>query len=136
MPLNKIGTFEFTRFLSPPPPSPRQQFMNETRAGRDGFATMYLGRWGEPFNLVAESVFPDQSSAETAKVNYQNSPSLAFGNIIYADVDYSEQGMQFMIQGVEVQSMRRVVHWMDSTVAYPGGWVVETNFTLIGRFTP
>lgn len=133
-PVNTIGGFSFTRFLSNMPlHRPKAQFAIETRAGRDGFAAIYTGRWGEPFTVEAESVFANRNDAESAKVAYQNGPELDPVNIVWDDVDYSAQNLMFIVMAAEVQSIQAVPVYMGPAAVFSPAWVVITRWTLIAR---
>jgi len=133
-PVNSIGGFVFTRFLSPMPPHrPKQQFAIETQAGRDGFAAIYTGRWGEPFTVETESVFDDRWDAENAKAAYQNGPQLDPVSIIWDDVEYDYQDLAFMVMEAEVQSIQAVPLYMGPAAVFSPAWIVITRWTLIAR---
>lgn len=135
---NSIGSISFTRFLTDLPPfRPTKQFVTETKPGVDGFATIYTGRHGEPFDLQVENVFDTRVNAELAKIQWQDSPGLAFGTIVWEDVDIeAAQGVQFQIRAARVDSLRRVAFHQGPGWALYGAWVMTGTFTLVPRFTP
>ncbi|MCY2974621.1 MAG: hypothetical protein NTW52_08150 [Planctomycetota bacterium] len=115
---------------------PKQQFAIETRAGRDGFAAIYTGRWGEPFTVETESVFPNRSHAELAKVAYQDAPQLDLVDVVWEDIDYTAQGVRFLVMGTEVKSVQAVPLYMGPGFVTSPAWVVQTTWTLLAKLNP
>ena len=136
--VNSIGAASFTRFISPIfPPKPEAHFVLETKPGRDGFAAIYTGRWGEPFELLAENIFDSSANANSAIAGYHTLPSLSFVNVVWENCNFATTyNTNFMVLSATVRSVRVAAVVIAPTVTYSPAWIVETAFVLIPRAIP
>jgi hypothetical protein len=136
LPVFFIGSYPFRRIKSTIPFRPKRHFVIETKPGRDGFAAIQTGRWGEPLTLDAESVFSLWSDAIAATVNYQDMPSLTLQTIEWETYDlFTEQDVKYLIQAVEIMRIQKVASAQTGTTIYTPATIVESRWTVIPRFT-
>lgn len=129
----QIGSFEFLRFNSAPPARMRPHIAIETKPGRDGFAALAQGTWGEPFTIQAESVFPSLAAAMTAQNAYQAAPSLTPVNIIWAGVNWTTYSINFVVERVVVDGIRGMPAFHGPVDTIAPAWLLSSTWTVIPR---
>jgi hypothetical protein len=123
--------------MSPLLERPKFHFVTETKVGRDGFAMIYTGRWGEPLTLDCEAVFDTFVNANAAITSYRDAPSLTPVNVTWESIAFNTAyNIHFFIQAVDITEQRAAASFQRGAVIYSPGHVVMSRWTLLPRFIP
>lgn len=124
----KLGSYEFTAHIGPPPQLPRATVVPFSRPGTAGTGAKVHALQSPEFQLQLVAHL-----AESSRVSTQNGYRSAVGTILQlliAGTDYDATGFRFLVHGVEILESRALVGYVGRNYAgtavsyFPAGRIV------------
>ncbi len=124
----KLGSYEFTAHVGPPPQLPRATVVPYSRPGTAGTGAKIHSAQSPEFQIQFVTHL-----AESSRVSTQNGYRTAVGSILQllmAGTDYDTVGFRFLVHGVEILESRALVGYVGRNYAgtgvshFPAGRIV------------
>ncbi len=131
MSVHFIGNYQFTLWLSEPPPIMGQQTVEHVQPGQDGVTQQRIGLWGTPFDAVVASHFAAGADAQAAVLQYSTLRGAGPVAVVWNSVPYVQYGQMFLVSSFDLVRMQIMPRLTGPGYDFIGGTEVVSRFRMI-----